>query len=424
MGLLQQATAPAARSGFPWLPICGAILLAAGLGLLTAALVRHCRRTRGTPDSPMYSLIFVLVRLWLGGRRKIRVEDERLREAEAPHILLSNHESFYDFYYLSKLRHPRRPSYLVNEYYCTRPVLRRMAKPAGIVSKKLFTRDMGTAVGILRTIRKGYPIIIFPEGRLSPDGRSNPIVEKGGALYKKLGVDLVLTRISGAYFASPKWRKREYRGQITVTVERVLKRGELRKMTAEELDEVIASTLFSDASRNQKAKYPQKNKALGLENILYRCPDCGALYATCGEGNALCCRACGARHELDERCRFPDGSIGDYYDRIRAMEAQELDSFELSAAVETKIFGANGGPVRRERGTCRLTPEEFSYRSDTAAFTIPTAQLPALAFSCGEEFELYHEGELHYFYPKQQRQQVARWALLVDLLTARRTEND
>ncbi len=401
--------------------ICAAVLLTAGLVLLRFGLVRRYRGKTGTPDHWTYDLIFFLVKLWRGNKQQLVIRDELLAEAEAPYILLCNHESFFDFYYLSKLRHPKRPSYLVNEYYCTRPVLKRMAKPAGILSKKLFTRDMSTAVGILRMIRKGYPIVIFPEGRLSPDGRSNPIVEKGGALYKKLGVDLVLVKLEGAYFAKPKWRKKEYPSRISVTVERVLKREELRRMTAEELDARIADTLYQDANRNSETMFPQRKKAEGLENILYRCPDCGALYTTRGEGNELICTACGLRRRLDERYRFEDGTIGDFYDRIRAMEERELDDFSLQAAVETRIFGANGGPERREQGECSLTAEVFRYRSENISFTIPTDQLPALAFSCGEEFELYHEGELYYFYPREETQQVARWALLVDLLTEKRT---
>ena len=53
-------------------------------------------------------------------------------------------------------------------------------------------------------------------------------------------------------------------------------------------------------------------------------------------------------------------------------------------------------------------------------FEIPVGKLPALAFSCAEEFELYHNDELHYFYPTEEPKQVARWALAVDLMAERR----
>ena len=409
-----------------WLLLCIIVLLAVLLFVLITLVIRrlYFSGADGTPDSMMYAFIFFLVRLWQGRRQKVEIRDALLASAEAPYILLANHESFPDFYYISQLPHPRNPSYLVNEYYCTRPILKPMAKHGGILSKKLFTKDVSTAVGLLRMLRKGFPVVVFPEGRLSPDGCSNPIVEPGGALYKKLGVDLVLVKLSGAYFAAPKWRKKTFRSTITVSVERVVKRDELKSMTAEELDALIARTLYNDASEEQETRYPQRGKAVGLDTLLYRCADCGALYTTQGAGNELACSACGSRHRLNERYRFEGepATIHAYYEAIKRSEVPELDGLSLRAAVRTKIFGAGGGPVRWEDGECSLTEAGFAYRSDNTSFDIPLAQLPALAFSCGEEFELYHDGELHYFYPTEQKKQVARWALLVDLLNERSRE--
>ena len=411
--------------GLPlWQLILVILALAAVLFALILLFIRHVffREAAGTPDSLMYAFIFFLVRLWLGKRQRVEIEDAALRELDAPYILLSNHESFEDFYYLSQLAHPRNPSYLVNEYYCTRPLLKPMAKKGGILSKKLFTRDMSTGVGILRMVRRGYPIVIFPEGRLSPDGRSTPIVESGAALYRRLRTALVLVRIDGAYFAHPKWRKRTYRSTIRVSVRRVLRPEELAELTEAELDELIRAELYNDASAGGQTVWPQKDKAVGLDTLLYRCADCGALYRTLGVGSELRCLCYGRVHRLDERYRFTDApyTIPGWYDAIRRMEAEELDALSLRAAVKTKIFGADGGPVRWETGECSLDTEAFRYVSETHSFEIPAEKLPALAFSCGEEFELYHDNELHYFYPLEEPKQVARWALAVDLLAERR----
>jgi 1-acyl-sn-glycerol-3-phosphate acyltransferase len=372
----------------------------------------------------MYSLIFLIVRLWQGKRQRVVIDDAPLRSLTGPYILLANHESFFDFYYISQIAHPRRPSYLVNEYYCTRPILKTMARKGGILAKKLFTRDIAAPVGILRTIRAGWPVVIFPEGRLSPDGRSNPIVEKGAAFYKKLGCDLVLVKIDGAYFASPKWRRRSYRSEISVRVLRVVGKDELRSIPDAELDKLIADTLYNDASVSCRNRYPQRDKAVGLEGVLYRCADCGALYTTVGEGSTLRCTACGRVHTLDRHYRFADApdTIPGWYDRIKELERAELDRLDLRAAVRTRIFGKGGGPVRKETGECRLTPAGFSYQSASVSFEIPIDRLPALAFSCGLEFELYHHGELYYFYPREHPQQAARWALAVDLLAEKRRQ--
>ena len=398
--------------------------IAAGGGAIVPALIWYScfRGTEGTPDSLMYVFIFLLVRIWLGRKQNVHIDDRLMQDVKAPYILLSNHESFEDFYYISQMAHPRNPSYLVNEYYCTRPILRTMAKRGGILSKKLFTPDIAAPLGLMRTIRAGYPVVVFPEGRLSADGRSNPIAESGAALYRRLKATLVLVRIDGAYYAHPKWRKKTFRSDIRLTVRRVLPPEELAGLTDMQLDELIRSELYNDAAMHNSGSYPQKDKAVGLEGLLYRCADCGALYHTEGTGNELLCRACGSRRELDEHYHFTEapGTIGAYYDRIRRMEAEELDSLSLRAEVNTKIFGADGGPVRWEKGVCTLDTKVFRYHSDREEFEIPAEKLPALAFSCGEEFELYHNNELHYFYPQENPVQAARWALAVDLMAERR----
>ena len=420
---LSKVMLPLIRTLPLWQQLPAILALAALLFALILVLIRcvFFRGREGTPDSMMYAVIFLIVRLWLGRRQRIEIDDAALRSLDPPYILLSNHESFEDFYYVSRMAHPRKPSYLVNEYYCTRPVLKVMAKRGGILSKKLFTPDMAAPLGILRTVRRGYPVVIFPEGRLSPDGRSNPIVESGAAMYRRMKLPLVLLRIEGAYWTHPKWRKKTYRSDIRLSVRRVLKPEELSALTDAQLDELLRAELYSDAS-DHPGFYPQKDKAVGLEDLLYRCADCGALYSTEGVGNELCCRVCGKRHRLDEHYHFTDApwTIGKYYDAIRDMEARELDTLSLRAEVKTKIFGADGGPVRWEKGVCTLDAKAFRYRSGARDFTIPPEKLPALAFSCGKEFELYHDGELHYFYPLEQPRQAARWALAVDLMAEKR----
>ena len=408
-----------------WSLICIIILLAAALFVIIYLFMdRFCfRYFDETPDSPMYALIFAIVRLWHGRKPQPVIDDQLLSETEAPYILLANHESFFDFYYIHQLAHPRNPTYLVNEYYCTRPVLKTMAKKAGIIPKKLFTAEMSSPVRIMRSLKKGYPVVIFPEGRLSPDGRSNPIVQEGAAFYKRLNVDLVLVKIRGAYYSGPKWRSKRFRTSVSIKVERVIGKDELRLMSDEDLNSMIASVLFNDASKDRLCTYPHPGKAEGLEGILYSCYDCGSLYTTVGKGNEICCTACGSRHTFNEQYLFDDApySIPGWYETIREAEREVIDSFCLHTDVQTVIYGANGGRKRRETGECTLSPEAFTYRSDSIEFSIPTDKLPALAFSCNKEFELYHEGELYYFYPAENRQQVARWALLVDLLAERRS---
>lgn len=413
------------RNALPiWLLILIIVLLAAALFVVIAIFLDrfYFKENNGTPDSVIYSAFFRLVVLLRRKRQKVIV-DAMPAEVRTPYILLVNHESFYDFYYVSLLDPAHRPAYVTNRYYLTLPILRRIWKKSGFIAKRLFTPDPETTVGITRMIRRGYPVVMFPEGRLSPDGRTNPILRGGAELYRRLKADIVLVGISGAYFSKPKWRKKFFRSEIRVRVERVIRKEELPSMTDAELNGLIEKTLARDASAEPINRYPQKDKAEGLENLLYRCVDCGALYTTVGKGNTLSCTACGAEHTLDESYRFagtPE-SISAYYRAIEELEERELETLDLHCAVRARVFDANGRTVVREPGECTLTPAEFTYRSERETFSIPTEQLPAMAYSCNEEFELYHENKLYYFYPEKNRRQAARWALAVDLLTRRRT---
>ena len=172
--------------------------------------------------------------------------------------------------------------------------------------------------------------------------------------------------------------------------------------------------------------YPQKRRAEGLENVLYRCADCGALYTTRTKGADIFCTSCKSRHHLDETYHFADsiGSIPAYYDRIRQMEQEELENIRLTADVRVKVFAPGKVRARREEGVCTMNREAFHYSSQTTGteFTVPMEQLQALAFSCGREFELYYEDEQYYFYPRENRCQVARWALIADLIRKEKRE--
>ena len=407
-----------------WILVLIIIVLAAILFIIIWIFIKrfYLKGTEGTPDSPVYQMLFFVARLWHGSLRRVKVDDRLMHDIQAPYVMLCNHESFFDFLYLGKLSHPRNPNFLINEFYCTRPVLKRLAKETGFVSKKLFVTEMKPAMDMFRTIRKGYPLVLFPEGRLSPDGRSNPMLP-GGAFYQKLGCPLVLTRIDGAYLSNPKWRKRCFKTPVTVTVEKVLTAEELRNMTPAEIDSLVEKTLCNDAFRKKTGHYIQPDKAKGLENILYRCVDCGELYTTKGTGNELVCTSCGSHHTIDKHYRFTDEtqSIARYYDMIKELEAPGLETFHLQTKVQTKIYGADGSPVRKERGECTLTPQGFRYVSESGRECFRAMnEMPALAFSCGLEFELYFDDELHYFYPDENRQQTARWALLVDMINEKK----
>ncbi len=406
------------------IPLWLLVLIVIGLSVLLFALIywfMHkfvLKGTDGTPDSLFFDVFFMVIKLIQFGKKKPAVEEDLLLEADLPYLLLSNHESFMDFSHLYYLSNHKSPAFVYNTYYRTSPLFKLIQKHCGFIPKKLMTDDPDARARIEEMIKKDFPVVIFPEDRISPDGRSNPIALKDGDFYKKLDVDIVLVKIDGGYYSQPKWRRRAYSSDIKVTVRRVLKRDEIASMTVDELNKVIKETLYNDASLCNNVTYRQNGKAKGLERILYRCADCGALYKTVGKGNELRCLSCGSVHVLDNTYHFTDKihSIAGYYDAIRSLEEKELGSLSLTADVRMTVFSDKLKTIKRDNGKCTLDKNGFRYKSSSEEFTIPLSDIPALVYSCGKRFELYHNGKLHFFYPKEDTVQVARWALIVDIL--------
>ena len=408
-----------------WVLILIIIALAAVLFLILFIFLDkvYFKENDRTPDSVIYSGFFRIADFLRKRRQRLHLDVDEMKKLKAPYIALVNHASFYDFYYVHELIRNTNPAFVVNRHIISAPVIRKLGKKAGFIPKRLFNKDFTSSKGILNAIRGGYSVIIFPEGRLSLTGKSYPIIEKGGAFYKKLGVDIVILRIEGAYFSCPKWRKKFYKSDISVRVRRVITKDEAAAMEAEELDRIIDEGISYDESLAPVNTYPQKDKAVGLEKLLYRCIDCGALYTTKGEGNELVCSACGKARHLGDDYRFTDEpfTIDAYYERIKALERAEYEAngLRLEADVRTVIFSEKGRYRTKDRGHCTLTPEGLEYRSERESFSIDISMLPALPFSCGTEFEAYHDDKLYYFYPDGEDEnptQTVRWALFVDLL--------
>ena len=397
------------------------VILPAVLGAIVIYRIFYGKYDK-SPGSFAYTVFFVLLKAVFFRRSKPEFDDKLMDEVSLPYILLVNHESYEDFFYVWQMIKKHRPNILINEYYTRIPFLHFLAVHAGALTKKIFTREMNTGMGIYRMLKKGYPVIIFPEGRLTPDGRTTRIAESGAGLYRRLKSDIVLAAVEGAYYAHPKWRKKYYKSKIKVSVKRVIHRDELKSMTDEELESVIIRTLKNDASDYGLFRYGEKDKAVGLEGVLFRCVFCNTRYRTRGEGNEFVCNACRRKLTLDERYHFTEWpyTISGYYEAIAEAEKKEADELQLRMDVRLKVIGKNGLVVKKESGECRMDKSVFSYRSETEEFVIPVADFPGLAYSCKKEIELYRGENQYFFYPENDVVQVAEWALFVDLIAERR----
>ena len=401
--------------------IGGMVLLFILVGLVLSRL--YFKPAAGTPDSPWYDIMAHSMKAFLRFTVRTRYEMNGFTLPEGPALYVSNHPSSIDYPQVVRLLWPRRVISIANEYYMRKGFVKKVLTAIGMIPKKLFVDEGGVILKARRTVKGGWSVYLAPEGRLSVDGETYPILPSTGGFARFLNVPLVILHLSGAYLNKPKWRKGFRRQRVRLEVKAVIPPEELKAMTPEEVNARIREGIAADddaRAYEQTLRWPRGKKAAGLPNLIYRCPACGELYAMEAAGNDIRCRSCGLSLRFNDRYRFeetPAGyeTVADLYRALTERERAERPS--LSCAVTVRRF--RGEEEDAGKGETRLTPEDFSFTGTVAgepvSFTLTTETLKALPFSCGLEFETYYQNELYYFYPDEHREQCARWALLADL---------
>ncbi len=408
-----------------WLLILIIIGAAAILFLLILFVLNkfYFKENDGTPDSVFYGIFKKFVLFFLKGRSKIVVTGEDVKAIDGAYLMLVNHASFFDFYTVSRVDKDRNFAYVLNRHYFGMPVIGTTVKRGGFIPKRIFDADIDAVKGMMRAVKNGYPVVMFPEGRLSNSGVLNSVNKAVAPLAKKLGVPIVLVRLENAYLSKPKWRNKSIKTTITANVREIISPENAAAMTDGELYDKITETLSYNDFKGE-IKYRYGKKAKGLENLLYRCADCGTLYSTASFKNDFYCKNCGKTYHIDEYYRFTDENVKDineYYERIKDEERKNLVGLNLSLPVDAKIFFKDKNRYDKDEGTFTLTEDTVRYESKNAerSFEIPVRSLEGIAYSVNSEFEMYNGGRLHYFYPKGEKRACTRIALIYDLLKER-----
>ena len=407
------------------------VLSAAILFVLILFILRkfYFKEYDNTPDSPYFSLMRTISKIFLFGKCRLVVEkDENYRKAneiEGPFLLLMNHGTPFDFFFASEVCPEKTFAFVINRHIYNYKRLKPYLVKCGVIPKKLLDADMGTIKGIIKTIKDGYPVIMFPEGRLSVDGTTNHINPAVSKLIKKLNVPVVLSSETNGYMMKPKWRKSYMLSTVDVKVKQVLYPEDINKMTEDEVTECVNAALKVNCFEKKHRYFKRKNKAKGLENVLYACPVCGTQYSTAAEGNDLICSSCKTIHTIDENYNFKGGKFADiheYYLAIKEFERKNVENVDISAEVSVKIFHENDDGFETDEGVFRLTYDKAEYiGSEEYSFAYPKEKLEGVAFSVGEEFEIYHNNRLYYFYPKDNPKLCARISTVYDVIKENET---
>lgn len=175
------------------------------------------------------------------------------------------------------------------------------------IPKKKGTVDPNCVKLILKTIREGGNIAIFPEGNRNYAEFQFPIDIGIVKLVKKAQKTLILYNLSGGNGVSPRFAKKRRKGKYYGYVKRELKPIEYNKYSDEELLKIIKDELRVYDSEN-KQLYKSKYRGEYLERMLFVCPNCGGVQTLYSKGSQVICSNCDLRVEFSENLHLKSTS--------------------------------------------------------------------------------------------------------------------
>lgn len=141
---------------------------------------------------------------------------ERLPE-EGPLILAVNHQSFFDPP-LAGICSRRGVYYLARKTLLKWPFFGPLFPAMNVIPVDRDGNDMAALKSVIRVIKQGNGVVLFPEGTRSKDGHLQPAQAGIGFVIAKTGAPVVPMRIFGSYEAFPKDAKLPRRTQITTVI--------------------------------------------------------------------------------------------------------------------------------------------------------------------------------------------------------------
>lgn len=223
-------------------------------------------------------------------------------KVEGPCLILSNHVTDFDPI-LVGLSFPEHMYYVAGENVMRMGFLSRLvSRYASVIQRVKGTTDAEAALQILRTLRKGRNVCMFAEGNRTFTGETLPVVLATAKLVKLSRSTLVTYRLQGGYLSTPRWSTHRRKGRMTGAPVGVYPPEELKKMSEEEIADLLRRDLYENAYETQaKAPVAFRGKALAetLETALYLCPQCHRIDTLHSRGDRFFCD-CGLSMTLDE----------------------------------------------------------------------------------------------------------------------------
>lgn len=219
---------------------------------------------------------------------------------DGPYLVVANHSHLLDPFFIGAII--RRPVFQMasNEFF-RKPLMRRFMWSMGAFPRKKGFIDIKSIKYAIQLVKKGFPLIIYPEGGRNWDGETRPILKSTAKLVKLLDVPVVTVVSRGNYLAFPRWAEHKRKSPITIYFSKPTKFS--RSTPDEEIINYIQMGIYNNDNYTIVQKIRGKNPAEGLTRLLWRCPYCREIEALSEkDGHYLVCNSCRREWDVNLHC--------------------------------------------------------------------------------------------------------------------------
>ncbi len=371
------------------------------------------------PNAFLYGIIALGVKLIAKVLFRLKIDNKEVKKLKAPFVVIGNHASVLDIVFTVSGMLPKRLNIVTAKDVFTWRIFKPFIERVGCIPKSQFAIDITSLKTMKAAIEQGRIVTLFPEGKVSFDGRQLHHIPPSIAKFVKfLDAPVVLSYNLGSYLSMPKYYKGFRYGKVHLKQKVIITQEELRTLpNAEIYKRIVESLQFNDNIYQQEnnIRFRSRKPALGMEFILYKCPKCSREYQMMTTKRHIICQHCnntveyteyGQLNPVDDSVSF--GRVDLWYDYQREAVDEEIrqEDFYISKPVDFYMDIDRKYKLLGE-GELYINKEEIGYKGtkngEHYEISIPLRTLHTLTTKTREGIDLSYEDCSHRFMFKEKK---------------------
>jgi 1-acyl-sn-glycerol-3-phosphate acyltransferase len=379
-------------------------------------------------------LRFVL-RIYFKYRYKITANTKKAKNIKGPFLIMANHINNWDPFFINAFV-DEPIHYVASDEQFRNPIKGFfLTHIVGAIPKKKFVSDMESVKAVIKLVRSGHSVGIFPEGQRNWDGETGALLYSTAKLIKLLKVPLITVQIKGAHLTHPRWASKDRIGKIVLEYNYALTPEEIHELSEEAIQEKLEHSIYHNEMAFQEKNmilYKGKRLAERLELYLFACPKCNTIGALKSDNSTFCCKKCNYSVIYNEYGYFESTADDitfsypgqwdkwqlNYITALFEKAMQEATQVLLEDADVNILIGDKLAPLRNfAQGSISLDTRCFSiFADDIILKSFEIEKLSGINVQYNNEFEFYYDKTLYRFKFKDKSISSYKWTSSLEIM--------